>query len=103
MYYSKLKKNGYSIVNNPKILYSEKKEDILKNINQKFPLQELNSYQSLTNFFRNLPDKTFKHNFGNNSSRILSDKCTNRINSWFQINIPKKINAKKASINLISK
>ena len=51
MYYSKLKKNGYSIVNIPKFLYSEIKEDILKNINQKFPLQELNSYQSLTNFF----------------------------------------------------
>ena len=57
MYYSKLKKNGYSIVNIPKFLYSEIKEDILKNINQKFPLQELNSYQSLTNFFRNLLTK----------------------------------------------
>ena len=41
MYYSKLKKNGYSKVNIPKFLYSEIKEDILKNINQKFPLQKL--------------------------------------------------------------
>ena len=103
MYYSKLKKNGNSKVNIPKFLYSEIKEDILKNINQKFPFQKLNSYQSLINFFRKLPDKTFKHNFGNNSSRILSDRCTSRINSWVQINIPKKINAQKASINLISK
>ena len=51
MYYSKLKKNGYSIVNIPKFLYSEIKEDILKILIKNFPIQELNSYQSLTNFF----------------------------------------------------
>ncbi len=102
MHYLKLKKNGYTKINIPKLLLSEIKKDILKNINQKFPLQKLNSYRSVTNFFKKLPDKTFKEIFGNNFSRILSYKCTDNINKWVQINIPKKINAKKASINVIS-
>ena len=102
-YYSKLEKNGYAKVAIPKYLINKLKREILEDINYKFYPLKFKSFKLFAIFLKKLPNEIFIKNFGSNLSRILNAQTTKKINLWVEKNIPKKINCKKAALNVISK
>ncbi len=102
MYYINLKKNGYSAIKIPRYVFKSLKEGVLLSLNHKFKEQNFQSFQSFIKFLKTISNKLFIDKFGSNGSRILNAECTREINLWVKKTIPKKINCKKASINIIA-
>ncbi len=101
-YYSKLEENGYNKVIIPKYLINELKREILEDINHKFHPLKFKSFNLFGLFLKKLSNEIFIEKFGSNLSRILNAKTTKKINLWVEKNIPKKINSKKAALNIIT-
>ena len=95
--------NGYSNIKFPKSLLKTIRKAILLNINHKFKKNNFHSYESFFKFLKKISDRDFKDKFGLQVWRILDSHNTKKINNWVEKVIPKQLNCKKASLNIITK
>ena len=98
-----LNKNGFISVKVPTPLLATLRKSILHSINDKFKKNKFVSYQPFFKFLKKTSDKDFKDKFGLQVLRILDANNTKIINTWVKKVIPKKLNCKKASLNIITK
>ena len=95
--------NGYSNIKIPKSLLKTIRKAILQSVNHKFKKDNFHSYDSFFFFLKKISDKDFKDKFGLQVWRILDSHNTKKINNWVEKVIPKQLNCKKASLNIITK